>query len=168
MDRSALHSISYGVYVVTTGDAALRNGQICNTVFQVTSDPAAMAISINKLNYTHECLGKTGVFAVSVLTEAAPMTFIGRFGFKCGRDFDKLEGLDVRTGVTGCPVVADHAAAFIECRITADFDCGTHTLFLGTVEDAGMLGQDPPMTYTYYHLVKKGKSPSRAPTFIAV
>ncbi|NLP04954.1 flavin reductase [Candidatus Fermentibacteria bacterium] len=166
MDKTALHRISYGVYIVATGGGGLRNGQIANTVFQITAEPPTVAISINKLNFTHECLEKTGVFSVSVLAEDAPMTFIGRFGFRCGRDFDKLEGIGTREGVTGCPVVTDHTSAYLECRIVSRLDCGTHTLFLGELADAGILNDLPVMTYAYYHLVKKGKSPSRAPTYI--
>lgn len=166
MDRSAFHSLSYGMYIVAAGSPELRNGQICNTVFQITSEPAAIAISINKLNYTHECLGSAGSFSVSVLEEDTPMTFVGRFGFKSGRDIDKFEGIAFRTSSSGCPVVLEHATSFIECRIREQFDCGTHTLFLGEAGDAGMLTQARPMTYAYYHMVKKGRSPDRAPTFI--
>jgi ferric-chelate reductase [NAD(P)H] len=166
MDKTAFASLSYGVYVVCTGKDGLRNGQICNTVFQIAADPPTLGISVNKLNYTHECLAKTFNFSVSVLSEEAPMTYIGRFGFRCGRDFDKLAGLDVREGITGAPIVSDYAVAFVECRILESFDCGTHTLFLGEALDAGFLGPGTAMTYAYYHSVKKGKSPSRAPTFI--
>ena len=35
------------------------------------------------------------------------MTLIGRFGFKCGREFDKLDGIATRTGVTGVPIVTE-------------------------------------------------------------
>jgi flavin reductase (DIM6/NTAB) family NADH-FMN oxidoreductase RutF len=43
---------------------------------------------------------------------------------------------------------------------------GTHTIFIGEVIDADMISDGEPMTYAYYHLVKKGKSPKAAPTFI--
>ena len=49
-----------------------------------------VAVSINKQNFTHEIIKETGVFAISVLSENAPLSFIGNFGFKCGRDFDKF------------------------------------------------------------------------------
>ncbi len=164
-DRGALHTLSYGVYIVCSGRVGAANGQICNTVFQVTAEPATVAVSINKLNYTHECLERSGVFSVSVLEEDAPMVFIGRFGFRCGRDFDKLEGLSVIHGPSGAPIVRDHSVSFLDCRTVSSLDCGTHTLFTGEVLDAGMLSDSKPMTYAYYHMVKKGRSPDRAPTF---
>jgi ferric-chelate reductase [NAD(P)H] len=166
MDRTAFVSLSYGVYVVCSGTEGLRNGQICNTAFQITAEPPTFAVSINKLNYTHECIEKAGNFSISVLSEEAPMTYIGRFGFRCGRDFDKMAGLSIRQGASGAPIVSDFAVAFVDCRILRSFDCGTHTLFLGEALDAGILGPGTAMTYAFYHSVKKGKSPSRAPTFI--
>jgi ferric-chelate reductase [NAD(P)H] len=166
MDKAAFHTFSYGMYVVCSGTGEQRNGQICNTAFQVTSDPPTVAISINKLNYTFEFVERSSVFSISVLEEATPMTFIGRFGFRCGRDFDKFDSLNTRTGVTGCPIVLDHSISFADCRVVSKLDCGSHVLFLGEVVDAGILSSETPMTYAYYHMVKKGKSPDRAPTFI--
>jgi rubredoxin len=47
-------------------------------------------------------------------------------------------------------------------------DCGSHTIFVGQVRDCGILNADEePMTYAYYHEVKRGKSPKTAPTYQA-
>jgi flavin reductase (DIM6/NTAB) family NADH-FMN oxidoreductase RutF/rubredoxin len=168
MNKSAFYKISYGLYVVTSGKDGRFNGQIANTVFQVTSEPPTIAVSINKQNYTHDHITASRRFAVSILEEATPMTFIGRFGFKCGRDIDKLDGVGTRIGTTGIPVVTDHAVAFIEAEVVGEMDCGTHTIFLGRVVDCDVLAAAAePMTYAYYHMVKGGKSPKNAPTYQA-
>src|SRR4030066_1263134 len=98
MNRAALHKISYGLYIVTSGHEGKFNGQIANSLFQVTSTPATIAVSINKENYTHELIKASRKFAVSILSQAAPMTFIGLFGFKSGRDVDKLKDIKTKTG----------------------------------------------------------------------
>ena len=165
MDKSALQTVSYGVYVVSARTGDRLNGQICNTVFQVTAEPPQLAISVNRENYTHHCLRESGSFSVAVLSEKTPLKYIGRFGFRCGRDFDKFGEIDYICADTGSPVPTEYAVAYIDCRISEEFDCGTHSLFLGEVVGAERLGDDPPMTYDYYHRVVKGKSPSRAPTF---
>ena len=89
MDPNALHSISYGMYIVSSVKDARPNGQIANTVFQITSEPATIAISINKKNLTHEYIEASSLFSVSVLEEATPLPFIGKFGFKSGKTEDK-------------------------------------------------------------------------------
>ena len=166
MNKSAFHKLSYGLYVVTSGEVGKFNGQIANTVFQVTSEPSTVAVSINKQNYTHECVRSCRQFVVSVLAETAPMTLIGRFGFKCGRDTDKLEGVATRAGRTGVPIVTDHCVAFIEAEVKGEMDCGTHTIFLGEVVECDILdAAAEPMTYAFYRQVKGGKSPKAAPTY---
>ena len=54
MDRKTLHKISYGVYIVSTINGDKKNGQIANAIFQITSEPPTVAISINKKNLTHD------------------------------------------------------------------------------------------------------------------
>ncbi len=165
MNRAALHKISYGLYIVTSGQDGKFNGQIANSMFQVTSNPATIAISINKENYTHELIKLSRKFVISILSEEAPMTFIGLFGFKSGRNVDKLKDIKTKTGATGVPVVLDYSVSFIETEVEGEMDCGTHTIFFGKVVEADIIGGGEPMTYAYYQNVKGGKSSKNAPTY---
>ena len=167
MNKTAFFKLSYGLCIITSGREGKFNGQIANTVFQVTSEPATIAVSINKQNYTHECIAESKCFSVSILEEATPMTMIGQFGFKCGRDLNKFDGIAARAGQTGVPIVTGHACAFIEAEVINAFDCGTHTIFLGKVADCDLLAGGEPMTYAYYHQIKGGKAPKTAPTYQA-
>ncbi len=167
MDYSFLSKISYGVYIVSSFNKEKRlNGQISNTVFQVTSDPPRLSICINKQNLTHQYLEEVGLFSVSVLSVETPMTFIGRFGFKSGRDINKFDGVDFFNTDLNLPVVRENSIAWIEAKIISKLDVGTHTLFVGDVLSGEVLGSAEPMTYDYYHKIKGGKSPKTAPTFI--
>jgi flavin reductase (DIM6/NTAB) family NADH-FMN oxidoreductase RutF/rubredoxin len=168
MDKGALQKCSYGVYVVSTQGEGKLNGQIANTVCQITSEPATISVSLNKDNLTHDLIRKSRVFSVSVLSEDAPMQFIGRFGFKSGRDTDKFDGINYKTGKTSSPIVLDYATSYMECELLNSMDVGTHTVFIGRVVDAEVVGEGRPMTYDYYHQVKGGKSPKAAPTYIGV
>jgi len=119
------------MYIVGSHKGGKPNAQIANTVFQVTAVPITLAVSINKLNFTHECISESKVFSVSAFSREATMPFIGKFGFKSGRDTDKFAGTKYKTGVTGAPIVTDYTVAFFEAEVVVSFDCGTHTLFLG-------------------------------------
>ncbi len=166
MDVKAFRKLTYGLYIVTSRSGDRRNGQIANTLFQVTSDPLRIVVSINKENLTHQLIYESGVFAVSVLDVDTPMTLIGTFGFKSGRDIDKFENISLKEGKTGCPVVQDHSLAFLEAKVTDRVDVGTHTLFIAEVVDAEVLREGEPMTYAYYHQVKGGKTPKKAATYL--
>jgi ferric-chelate reductase [NAD(P)H] len=166
MDKKALFTLSYGVYIVSSAMDGKYSGQIANTVFQVTSEPPAIAVCINKQNLTHDFISSSKSLAISVLSENVPMTTIGLFGFKSGRSVDKFEKTKYKIGVTGSPVVLDFSVAYLEMKITQALDCGTHTIFVGEMVDCGSLSDEPPMTYAYYHQVKGGKSPKAAPTYV--
>ena len=166
MNLKALHKISYGMYVVTTRMGERINGQIANAVMQTTSEPATVAVCLNKKNLTHEFILASRIFTISVLSTEASMALIGNFGYKSGRDADKFDGINYHNGTMGAPIVTDNAIAYIECELLDHFDAGTHTIFLGKVVDADILADGEPMTYAFYHIVKGGISPKNAPTYI--
>ena len=166
MNPQALHKLSYGLYVVSSRKGDRLNGQICNTVFQITSEPPTIAISINKNNLTHEFIQESKVFVVSVLIQDTPLSFIGRFGFKCGRDIDKFEGINYKLVESQCPVVIEHTLAYLEAKVIQDVDVGTHTIFIGELVGAEVLKEGEPMTYAYYHQVKRGTTPKTAPSYV--
>ena len=167
MNVRALWKLGYGIYVVTSKKGSRLNGQIANTVFQVTSEPPTVAVSINKSNLTHEFIKESRVFAASVLCQDTPLTFIGHFGFKSGRDTDKFEGINYKIGETGAPIVIDNTVSYMEARVTKEMDVGTHTIFVGDVVNADMVAEHKAcMTYDYYHQIKGGKTPKAAATYI--
>jgi flavin reductase (DIM6/NTAB) family NADH-FMN oxidoreductase RutF/rubredoxin len=166
MDLNALHKISYGLYIVTSSLGDRFNGQIANSVMQITSEPATIAVSINKKNLTHEYIDSSKVFAVSVLSQTTPLPFIGHWGFKSGRNLNKFESVAYKKGESNCPLVTENAIACLQAKVIRQMDTGTHTIFLGEVTGAEVLSQDTPMTYAYYHEVKRGVTPTTAPTYI--
>jgi flavin reductase (DIM6/NTAB) family NADH-FMN oxidoreductase RutF/rubredoxin len=167
MDLKALNLCSYGLYILSSKKEDRYNGQIVNTVFQVTAEPPTVAVSVNKENLTHQFISESKVFTASVLSTDTPMTFIGKWGFKSGRDIDKFEDTNYKVGSSGAPIVLDYALAYIEAEVEKSMDVGTHTIFIGRVVDCAVVADGEPMTYAFYHQVKKGKTPKRAATYQA-
>ena len=165
IDIKALWDVSYGLYVITSHKDSNFNGQIANAVMQVTAQPNQIAISLNNKNLTCEYVKKSGVFAVSILEQEVPMQFIGLFGFKTGRDIDKLAQVKFIHGKTGCPCVIENTLSMFELEVKHSLDIGTHCIFVGEVVAAKVLKKGISLTYAYYQTVKKGKSPKNAPTF---
>jgi flavin reductase (DIM6/NTAB) family NADH-FMN oxidoreductase RutF/rubredoxin len=165
MNKAALHKITYGLYIIASGQDGKFNGQIGNTLFQVTSNPATIAISINKENYTHELIRLSRKFSISILAKNAPMTLIGLFGFKSGHNVNKMQNVKIKTGITNVPIVLDNSIGYLEAELINELDCGSHSIFVGQVVDADVISNDEPMTYDYYHDVKGGKASKNAPTF---
>jgi len=166
MDKEILYKVSYGMYIVSSKGKGKINGQIANTVFQVTSEPPQFSVCINKENLTHQFIQESRVFAVSILERDVPMDFIGHFGFKSGREVEKFKGIDYKLGITGAPVVIQNCLGYLECEVVSDVDVGTHAVFIGKALEAKTMKDGQPMTYAYYYQVKNGRSPKNAPTYI--
>jgi flavin reductase (DIM6/NTAB) family NADH-FMN oxidoreductase RutF/rubredoxin len=167
MNLKAVQKICYGLYIISSKKDNRINGQIANTVFQITSDPPTMAVSINKQNLTGEYIAESKVFSVSILSKEAPMALIGGFGFKSGRDINKFEDVKYKEGTTGAPVVTDYTVGYLDCEVIGTTDVGTHNIFIGKVVDCDTFSDlVEPMTYAYYHEIKGGKSPKTAPTYV--
>lgn len=167
VERGVFRDLSYGLYIVTSVKEDRLNGQVVNTVIQVTSEPPRVAVIINKKNLTHEFILHSKLFAASILEESTPMIFLGPFGFRSGRDVDKLSKVAYKIGISGCPLITEHALSVLEAEVFDQIDLGTHTVFIGNVVSSEVLKKGNPLTYHYYHEVLKGKSPPTAPTYEA-
>jgi len=165
MDKAVLWQLSYGMYAIGVKDGDRPSGCIVNTVFQITSSPAIIAISMNKDNYTHGLIAKEGIFTVSILSEETMPLVISYLGFRSGRDTDKFEKLEYQTDANGNPIVTDHICGYMQAKVISQADTPTHTVFFAEVTDGVKVSDLHPMTYEYYHKVIKGSAPKNAPTY---
>lgn len=157
LDPTALFTLSYGLYVLTAREGGRDLGCIVNTVTQLTENPTRIAVSVNKQNFTNEVIQRTGVFNVSVLTEAAPMDLFRHFGFQSGRDVDKFAGRTDPVSENGLRYISGPANALISGKVEQAIDCGTHMLYIALVTEARKLSDAPSMTYAYYFANVKPK-----------
>lgn len=150
LDPTALFTLSYGLYVLTAREGGRDLGCIVNTVTQLTENPTRIAVSVNKQNFTNEVIQRTGLFNVSVLTEAAPMDLFRHFGFQSGRDVDKFAGRTDPVSENGLRYLDGPVNALISGKVEQAIDCGTHMLYIALVTEARKLSDAPSMTYAYY------------------
>ena len=165
MDKKAFYKITYGLYIITTSADGKDSGCVVNTLAQVTSEPARISVAINKDNYTSQQIQKSGSFSAVVLAQDVDIRLIGTFGFRSSRDTDKFAGLETQHDENGNPYVTQGTVARFACHLVDTLDVGTHLLMIGDVEDAEVLSDAEPMTYSYYHKVKKGTTPKNAPSY---
>ncbi len=165
IDRSAFHSLSYGLYIVSASDNGQKFGCVVNTFQQVTSTPPRVSVALNKENATTQAILNSGRYAVSVLAQSATMDLIGVFGFRSSLEVDKFANVAFEEDPHGVPYVTEQAMARFSMRVIETVDVGTHIMFIGEVEQAEMLSDEKPLTYTYYHEVLRGKTPKRASSY---
>ncbi len=166
IDLNALNKIQYGVFIVSSFFEDRLNAQIATVVFQVTCAPVQIVTCICKENLTHQFISSSKSFGVSILSQNADLKFIGRFGFRSGRDLDKFAGINYQQITTGSPLVLDNSVGILDLKVVSQVDVGTHTLFVGELVAASVLNDTQPLSYDYYHRVIKGKTHQNAPTFM--
>lgn len=163
----ALFKISYGLYIVSSGNNDRGNGFISNTFFQVTAEPPRFVSCCNKDNFTAGLIRETGAFSVSIIHKDTDPDVIGRFGYKSGKDTDKMAGMKVIYGETGVPIVLNDCIAYLECKVIETIDVGTHLMFIGELVQSVILDDSrDALTYLHYRQVRKGVAPKNAPTYI--
>lgn len=138
--------LTLGVYVVGVADGQRRDAFTAAWVMQASFEPLMLAVSINPDNASYEILHASGWFTVNVL-KRGQLELARRLGTKSGRDEDKLEGIPVRPGRAGVPILAD-ALAYFECELMGRSRAGDHELVLGRVADGRILDKSAaPLTY---------------------
>ena len=151
MDKKAMYKLSYGLFVLTAKEADKDNGCIINTAIQAASEPNQLSICVNKANYTHDMIQRTGKFTVSVLSRNAEFELFKHFGFQSGRDTDKFESFDkCARGTNGIYYITEGTNAYISVTVNKTENLGSHTMFIGEITDMKVLSDFASVTYEYY------------------
>ena len=165
MDNKALYKLSYGVFLLTTKSDSKVNGCITNTCIQVANSPTRVAIAVLNTNYTCDLIKESGIFTVSLLDDTCKFETIKHFGMQSGRDVDKFEYLDLPKDLNGVPYLGWQTCAVISCKVVEQYELGSHTLFIGEIEDAQQLSDNAPLTYAdYQNHVKPKPAAKPAPS----
>jgi flavin reductase (DIM6/NTAB) family NADH-FMN oxidoreductase RutF/DNA-binding FadR family transcriptional regulator len=127
--RGVIGSFMSGVVVITTVNDGQRQGATVSAVSSLSLDPPMLLVCLHASSATQDAVSKSRRFAVNILAEGQG-EIASRFAKASSTD--KFDGVAVRTGQTGVPVL-DGALAVIECQVTEAVAGGTHRVFLGQV-----------------------------------
>ncbi|MGN0324411.1 MAG: flavin reductase [Oliverpabstia sp.] len=163
MNKKAMYQLTYGLFVLTARLGEKDNGCIINTAGQVTSTPNRISIAVNKDNFTHDMIMKSGRFNISILSEKAKFETFQHFGFQSGRTTDKFDGYQAcKRSDNGIYYITEGTNAYISASVEQTIDLGSHTMFISSVEDMDVLSSDPSATYAYYQDFIKPKPEKKA------
>ena len=167
MTYDGMSKLQYGAYLAGAPDGkGGGNALLAFLAMQAAGDPGVMCVSIGKENLTHDQIANSGLFNISVLTESAEMPFLQNFGFKSGRDTDKLAGVKCET-INGFPTVVENCNCVVECKVFTSVDCGNSTVYFGHILNTRSVGPGKTMTSDYYQDVMEGRVSPKAPAYVA-
>ncbi len=169
MDRETMYNLTYGLFVLTSRSGGKDSGCIINTAGQVTAEPNRVSAAVNKANFTHDLVKKSGIFNVSILSRQAGFEIFRRFGFQSGRQADKFADFkDWRRSANGLCYVTSGTNGYISAEVDQEIDLGSHTLFIAGVKDMEVLSSEVSATYAYYqsHIKPKPEKPKETGTAV--
>ncbi len=144
--RQAMRFWSTGVTVVTSAFEGERHGMTVSSFTSVSAVPPVVCISLNQQTRTHKLIEKSGVFAVTILSEgqdAISETFAG----KATEETDRFQGLATMTKHTGSPLI-NGGIAFFDCKVVGKLVFGSNTVFFGEVLAAEIAETGQPLLYS--------------------
>ena len=150
LDPKAMFKIGYGLYVVTSNNGKKDNACVVNAVVQLTDTPLRVSVTINKLNYSHDIIKKSGVLNINCLNNEAPFSVIQKYGFVSGKEVDKFAGEELMRSENGLVVLSNYINAFISLKVDTYVDLGTHGMFICSVTESKIINNIETMTYSYY------------------
>lgn len=144
--RQVMGHFATGVTVVTTRLGGEYHGMTANAVCSVSLDPLLVLVCVDKEAHTHHYLAESGIFALNILAE--DQEHLSRWFASEERlnAPEPLGGAPFCTAVTGAPLL-DGCLAHLDCRVTARYEGGDHTIFVGRVEAAEINGERPPLLF---------------------
>jgi flavin reductase (DIM6/NTAB) family NADH-FMN oxidoreductase RutF len=145
--RSALGAFATGVTVITSQAGEESYGMTANAFTSLSLDPPLVLVCVKGGTEGARTIAANGVFAVNVL--GAEQEPISRYfsSKERPRGREAFREISHRSGRTGSPIL-DGAAAYLDCRLTAQHAAGDHVIFIGEVQ---ALGVDPAVAPLLFH-----------------
>lgn len=142
----AMRQTVSGVSVITTDGDHGRFGMTVSSVTSVSAEPPLLLVCVNRSSVAHDAIAGNQRFAVNTLAahqQSVAASFAGSNAFGPAYEFE--HGSWSMTA-SGLPVLTE-AAAIFDCQLDTAIKAGTHTIFIGRVNEA--FGSDhSPLAYS--------------------
>jgi flavin reductase (DIM6/NTAB) family NADH-FMN oxidoreductase RutF len=152
--RQAMRYWSTGITIISAEFDQIKHGMTVSSFTSVSLDPPLVLVSLEQTTRTHDLVDKAQIFGVAVLG-SHQKEISDRFAGRQTEFTDRFAGLEVRTLVTGAPLLLDNLACF-DCRVVRQIPIGNHTIFIGEVLALNVSdGSISPLVYfnrAYYRL----------------
>jgi flavin reductase (DIM6/NTAB) family NADH-FMN oxidoreductase RutF len=136
---AAMRRFATGVAIVTTEHKGRIHGFTANAFASVSAAPPTVLICVNRGATAHPLIAQSQRFCVNILSldqRELAVRFAG------GEPRSRFDGVEYRIGSSGSPIL-EGTLAYLDCTLAEELTAATHTIFLGTVLDAGWRDGEP-------------------------
>jgi flavin reductase len=142
--KLGMRSLAHAVNIVTAAHGGHRYGMTATAVCSATAEPPTVLVCLNRNSATYGAVVKSKAFCVNVVrAEDSDLSNLfsgaqsGERRFK-SREWSKL--------ATGSPALLDALVSF-DCRVIKKLAHGSHTIFLGQVQQVLFGKKGRPLLY---------------------
>jgi flavin reductase (DIM6/NTAB) family NADH-FMN oxidoreductase RutF len=143
--KVGMRTLAGAVNIITSLNGGHRYGMTATAVCSATADPPTVLACINKLATTHGAVAKSKAFCVNVLRAEDWELSTSFSGAQSGET--RFKSRDWARLATGSPVLIDALVSF-DCRVVKSLSHGSHTIFLGQVEQVLIGKKGKPLLYS--------------------
>lgn len=147
--KRGMRNLAGAVSIITSSHGGRLYGMTATAVCSATADPPTVLICVNHSTTTHRAIVDSRVFCVNVLRHddrELSGVFSGAHGSEMRGEARFAKGNWTRLA-TGSPVLLNALVAF-DCRVVNQLVHGTHTVFLGEVEQLQVGARGKPLLYS--------------------
>jgi len=143
--RATLAQWASGVTIVTAVHNGQRVGITASSFSSVSLEPPRVLICVAKRLHTHKIIEESQAFAVNILSESQQEWGM-RFAGKVPEGQDRFAGIEIFTATTGSPILPN-VLGWLDCRLSAAFDAGDHSIFVGEALAVEAVSVGDPILY---------------------
>ena len=143
--KTGMRSLAGAVSIITSNHAGRLFGMTATAVCSACADPPTVLVCVNQSTTTHEAIDQARVFCVNVLRHEDRELSSLFSGLQKGEGRFRAERWTRLA--TGSPALLNSLVSF-DCRVTNRLVHGTHTIFLGQVEQLQIGRKGKPLLYS--------------------
>lgn len=145
--KQVMRRFATGVMVMTVADGMETHAMTVNAVTSVSLTPLLMLVCVENKARSHELLRASRAFVLNILTDR--QRELGeRFAYDSESRAHPEALVEGTAGMTG-GLIFKESLGFLECRVTAEYPAGDHTIFIGEVVD-GRVNDESAGPLLYY------------------
>lgn len=142
--KAAMRRLAAAVTIITARSGGVRFGMTATAATSLTASPPTLLICINKSASIHDPIVDTGRFRMNVLG-CEHSDLVGAFSGKVKGE-ERFENGLWSSDENGLPLLCD-AQASLSCQVQQVIEVGTHSIFVGQVDEVQIVGDTAPLLY---------------------
>lgn len=133
LKKKVLRKITYGVYILVVESKGQFSAATITWVSQASFEPPLLMIGLKKSSNTYKLVNEAKRFSINILNESQK-NMAASFFKDTKYDNNKLNGFEIKIGITNVPVFID-VNSYFECELIKLIEVGDHDIIVAEIKN---------------------------------